>query len=123
MYAVGKPHPLQKPCRSVLEDITQGNLEANINVEVLQELLYVYSSRGERKKGISVVNEILIIFPNPYSIGKSEIVKAKDLMKKHKSLTPRDAVHCATAINNNLKGIISTDKDLDIVKDIKRINP
>ena len=123
MYAVGRDHAFKKPCRDILQKITYGEIEANIDVETLQELLYVYSSRGEKKKGLDVVEDILILFPHPLAIRKTEIEKAKDLMRKHAALTPRDAVHCAVAITCNLEGIISTDKDLDMVKEIHRYKP
>lgn len=123
MYAIGKVHPLKEPCREVLQKVTQGETDANIDVEVLQELLYVYSSRGERAKGIKVIEEMLVIFSAPFVIGRAEIERAKDLMKRYTTLTARDAIHCAIAINHNLEGIISTDKDLGIVTEIACFKP
>jgi len=83
----------------------------------------VYDSRGDREKGLRIISEMMILFPNPFVIGKNEIIKAKDLMTKFSTLTTRDAIHCALTINLNLEGIISTDKGLDVVKDIYRLNP
>jgi predicted nucleic acid-binding protein len=90
---------------------------------LLQELLYVYSSRGERKKGLDVVENILILFPNPLIVRKPEIEKAKDFMRKYRNLSPRDAVHCAVIVNYGLEGIISVDKDFDSVREIQRFMP
>ncbi len=123
MYALGKSHPLKERCRDILQKIVHDEIMANIDTEVLQELLYVYSARGEREKAIRVVEETLIIFPNPYDIKREEIEKAKDLMKKYKVLIPRDAIHCAVAINYKLDGIISTDKDLAPVKETHIFQP
>lgn len=52
MYALGRPHPLREKCRNILAGIVNNDVDGNIDVEVLQELLYVYSSRGEREKGL-----------------------------------------------------------------------
>ena len=123
MYALGKTHPLKEPCREILQSVACGTIAADIDVEVLQELLYVYSSRGEREKGLKAIEEMLILFPTPFSIRKAEIEEAKDLMRKHVALTARDAIHCAVVINYNLEGIFSTDKDLDVVKSIHRFKP
>lgn len=123
MYAVGKTHTLKEPCKELLRKVVNSEISANIDVEVLQELLYVYDSRGERKRGLRIISEMMVLFPNPFAIGKNEIVKAKDLMKKYSTLTTRDAIHCAVTINLNLEGIISTDKGLDAVKEIHRLNP
>ena len=106
MYALGKPHSLKEPCRAILQKVVQGRINANIDVEVLQELLYVYDSRGERRKGLKILKENLILFPNPLTIGKNDIVKATDLMTKHSTLNPRDAIHCTVVINSNLEGNI-----------------
>lgn len=123
MYAVGKTHTLKEPCKEFLYKVINSEISANIDIEVLQELLYVYDSRGERKRGLRIISEMMVLFPNPFPIGKNEIVKAKDLMTKYSTLTTRDAIHCAVTINLNLEGIISTDKGLDVVKDIHRLNP
>ena len=123
MYAIGKGHPLKEQCKKLLQRVVYGETVANIDVEVLQELLYVYSVRGERRKGLKVIDEMLVPFPDSYSIKIDEIARAKGLMKKYSSLSARDAIHCAVSINNNLEGIISTDKDFDIVKEIHRFKP
>ncbi len=123
MYAIGKVHPLKEPCREVLQKVTRGETDANIDVGVLQELLCVYSSRGDRAKGLKVIEEMLVIFSTPFVIGRAEIERAKDLMRKYTILTARDAIHCAIAINHRLEGIISTDKDLDIVTEISCFKP
>lgn len=123
MYALGKPHSLKEPCRDILQKIVQDRINANIDVEVLQELLYVYDSRGERRKGLKILKENLIIFPHPFTVGRNDIAKAADLMSKHSILSPRDAIHGAVVINSNLEGIISTDKDFDNIKEINRFDP
>ena len=123
MYAVGKTHILKEPCKEFLHKVVNNEISANIDVEVLQELLYVYDSRGERKRGLRIISEMMVLFPNPFAIRMNEIIKAKDLMTKYSTLTTRDAIHCAVTINLNLEGIISTDKGLDVVKDIHRLNP
>lgn len=123
MYALGRDHPLRERCREILLKITYGEIEASIDTEVFQELLYVYSSRGERKKALKVVEDMLILFPNPYVIRKEEVRRAKDLMKKYNTLAARDAIHCAVAINYELAGIISADRDIESVKEIHFFKP
>jgi len=40
MYALGGPHPLQQPCRKILEQTKSGTLLLVSDTEVLQEILY-----------------------------------------------------------------------------------
>lgn len=120
IYSLGKEHPLKEPCRSFIAKIASGVIAANIDVEVLQEVLYVYAYRNERIKGIAACRYLLDIFPNPFPISKNEISLAISFMDKYPSIVSRDAIHAAVVVNNKLKGIISEDSDFDIIKGIKR---
>ena len=120
IYSLGKEHPLKEPCRSFIAKIASGVIAANIDVEVLQEVLYVYAYRNERIKGIAACRYLLDIFPNPFPISKNEISLAISFMDKYPSIVFRDAIHAAVVVNNKLKGIISEDSDFDIIKGIKR---
>ena|SRR3989338_10282543 len=55
------------------------------------------------------------------SVSKVTIWLAFELIKKY-HIDPRDAIHLACAVQNNIKTIISEDKDFDKVKEIKRIS-
>jgi predicted nucleic acid-binding protein len=57
VYAVGAVHPLKQPSERILSEIVAGTLAANIDVEALQEILHVYSSRGERRKGFNALSK------------------------------------------------------------------
>lgn len=120
LYSLGREHPLKEPCRKLIAKIASGGITANIDVEVLQEVLYVYNYRKERIKGITACRYLLDIFPNPLSVSKNEISLALSFMDKYPSLVSRDAIHAAVVVNNKLKGIISEDSDFDMIKGIKR---
>ena len=120
LYSLCKEHPLKEPCRCIVGKIASGEIAANIDVELLQEVLYVYTHRNERAKGIAACRYLLDIFPNPFPVSKNEISLAISFMDKYPSLVSRDAIHAAVIVNNKLKGIISEDRDFDIIKGIKR---
>jgi predicted nucleic acid-binding protein len=63
-------------------------------------------------------------FPNLKLLGvkKSTVFRAQDLVEKYR-LTPRDAIHAATALENKITTIVSYDKDFDEMSEIKRIEP
>lgn len=120
LYSLGREHPLKEPCRRLIAKITSGEIAANIDVEILQEVLYIYAHRNERVKGIAACRYLLDIFPNPFSVSKNEISSAISFMDKYPSLVSRDAIHASVVVNNKLKGIISEDRDYDMIKGIKR---
>jgi predicted nucleic acid-binding protein len=104
----------------VLDQVAEGALQANIDTEVLQEILYVYHARGERRKGFDTVDDLLLLFPNPFPIGREEIEAASNLMRAHFFLSSRDAVHAGVVQVNDLEGMITADKVFDRIKGLKR---
>jgi len=75
-----------------------------------------YTAIIEGKKFLNMPNLIFI------GANMNIINKAQELIKKY-NIKPRDAIHVATALLNNINEIISDDKDFDKIKEIKRIRP
>ena len=122
IYAAGKTHPLQEGGRKILDRVAEGTLHANIDTEVLQEILHVYDARKERRKGFDTVDDLLMLFPNPVPIGREEIEAARDLMRAYSFLGARDAIHAAVVQTHDLEGIVTADKVFDRVKGLKRFD-
>ena len=122
IYAAGKAHPLQEEARKILERVAEGTLHANVDTEVLQEILHVYDARKERRKGFDTVDDLLALFPNPVPIGREEIEAARDLMRAYSFLGARDAIHAAVARTHDLEGIVTADKVFDRIKGVKRFD-
>ena len=122
VYTVGSVHPLKEASERILSDIAAGTLAANLDVEALQEVLHLYSSRGERKKGFRTIEHLLMLFPNPFPIAREEIERARDLMMEHSFLVCRDAIHAAVVQTHDLEGIITADKVFDRIKGLKRFD-
>lgn len=57
---------------------------------------------------------------NFLKVDEDVIFKAQELISKY-NLNPRDALHAATALTNNINKIISDDSDFDKIKELKRI--
>jgi len=62
MYAVGQPHAYKQACAILLEDVAAGIGFFNLDTELLQEVLHVYSSRGERQFGLELCDRVLDTF-------------------------------------------------------------
>ncbi len=124
MYAAGAPHPYKAPCVRILSDIETGALEAAINTEILQELLYRYSYIKLADKGIQLCRDILKYPLTILPVVENDIRLAIDLFQTHNatSLKPRDAIHAATMQNNGITRLISADADFDRLSVI-RVDP
>ncbi len=122
IYAAGKAHPLRNEARRVLDRIAEGALHANIDTELLQEILHVYDARKARANGLDAVDDLLALFPNPIPIGREEIETARDLMRVHAFLGARDAIHAAVAQTHDLEGIVAADKVFNRLEGVKRFD-
>lgn len=123
MYAEGREHRYQQPCKRVIELAKESSLGYCIDVETLQEILYVYFSRGETDRGIGVAQDLLGMFRTIFPITVSEITVAMQLMSQSRGLSSRDAIHAAVVINHDLEGIVSADRDFDRVPGLRRFDP
>ena len=122
IYAAGKAHPLQDEARRALDRIAEGALHANVDAELLQEILHVYDVRKERAKGFDTIDDLLVLFPNPIPIAREEIETARDLMRAYSFLGARDAIHAAVVRTHDLEGIVTADKVFDRRRGLKRFD-
>jgi hypothetical protein len=123
MYAAGREHPYKAPCLQALELIEQGQLAVVADVEVLQEILYRYWHIGEIEKGLGLYDDFKALVPEIFDVTLRDVDRARSLMQKKRTLSPRDALHLAVMMNHRVKEILSVDSDFDAIPGIRRIDP
>lgn len=123
MYSAGKKGMRKKACLNVLNNINSYENEYFINTEIFQEILYRYDRIGMRNFGIELAESALELFNNILSIQEKDIYLSMSMMKKYGQLLSRDAIIVANMLNNDVRQIISVDKDFDNIKEISRIDP
>jgi predicted nucleic acid-binding protein len=123
IHAFGSPHPLKEPCQEVLLLIENGTIDANIDVELLQEILHIYQYRGDTKLGLEAVSEVVDAFDRPIIIGLPEVLLAGRILVNHPSIQSRDAIHAAVVFEHRLEGIISADRAFDGIAGLRRFDP
>ncbi|MBI4287342.1 MAG: type II toxin-antitoxin system VapC family toxin [Chloroflexi bacterium] len=123
VYAFGGPHPYRDPCRRLFEDIARGNSGYQIDVALLQEVLYVYSYRAERAHALELFDRLLKIFPDPLPFREAEVRKARELLGKYGRLSPRDAVHLAVALAQDVEAVVTADEDMFQVSEVTCYKP
>ncbi len=109
MYAAGKEHPNKEPSIKLLQLVALGEIEAVINVEVLQEIFHRYTMIKMNKKGIQLAKNIISLVPRIYSIEISDALKAMDILERY-NITSRDAIHIAFMLNRNIKEVCTYDR-------------
>lgn len=112
-----------KKSKDFLLKIAQGSVEACTATITWGEIAWVVRkvfglefSAEESKK--------LLAFPNLKLLGvkKTTVFKAQELMEKY-SIKPRDAIHAAVALENDIAEVVSYDADFDKIEGFKRVEP
>lgn len=52
VYAIGRTHRYKQPCVRLLQEVADGVSDFNVDTELLQEILYLYTARGEGRVGL-----------------------------------------------------------------------
>ncbi len=123
LYAAGAAHCLKPVCAQLLDRVAAGSLDAITSVEVIQEILHVYSRRGDSRVAAALGVRSAMLFPDLLSVHREDVLAACQLMQRYPGLSSRDAVHVASMLANGITRITSTDSDFDRVKEIQRIPP
>jgi len=123
VYAAGRPDINREPCRRILADVASRPDEYGIDVETLQELLDVYTRRGQRAFAARMVRQTISSFEDPFPVTRREIEEAAEVVEGYRRVTPRDAIHAAVVITYELEGIVSADKSFDQIAGVTRFDP
>jgi len=123
LHAAGGSHPLKEACSRVLRKVADGSLEATVNSEVLQEIVYVLARRGRRADGTLLARHVAALFPDLLPVTRDDMLETCGLLERHPRLSVRDAVHAATMLRNGITSIVSVDPDFDRIPGIHRLAP
>ncbi|MFQ5796899.1 MAG: type II toxin-antitoxin system VapC family toxin [Candidatus Bipolaricaulia bacterium] len=125
MYAAGRDHPYRESCRWVMTEITEGRIQAAIDTEIIQELLYRYGALRRPQTGVKIANQLLTIVPTIYPVTPEDVRLAVELFVRYapQGVQARDLIHVAVMQNNGFSQIISTDTHFDQIQGIRRLDP
>lgn len=123
LYATGADHAYRGPCREIVRLAADGALLGEASVELIQEYVHVRARRsgdhGDAVRGGRYVAQLCRLHalePDDISLGLSLFERSSDLHM-------RDALHAATALNRNIRLILSPDRAFDQVPGLERIDP
>jgi predicted nucleic acid-binding protein len=123
MYVAGREHRFKSPSTLFLRRVAEGKVRAASDVEVLQEILYRYHHLREIEKGFVVFEAFAQAVPVIYPVLLEDALRAKELLRAHPGIKPRDALHAAVLRGRGLDTIVSYDRDFDRIPGIKRVEP
>jgi predicted nucleic acid-binding protein len=123
MYAAGAEHPNKRPCAEVVDLAAQGQLDAALDAEVLQEVLHRYRAIRRWADGRRVYDLARMVFPLVLPVTAEILDRARRLLDLHEGIMARDALHAAVVLVEDLEGICSCERDFDRLPEIRRLDP
>lgn len=121
MYVAGAAHPNRQPARRFLDRVQSGKVEACTSTEVLQEILYRYSSLGRLDFARQVYDLFVEICPVVLGVTLADTDRARDLVCGPAGISARDAIHAAVMLNHQVEWIATSDAAFDRISGIRRL--
>lgn len=111
-------------CEKFLEEVEKGNVKAIVSDFTIDSIAIVMESNGKSWKDVRRFLMSIALFKgmSVYSVKHSDKIKATGHMYNHK-LDFDDSIIIQSAFSNNIKEIVSFDKDFDRIKEIRRLEP
>jgi hypothetical protein len=121
MYVAGREHPNKEPSRRFLRRAGEGKIDACTSTEVLQEILYRYSSLGRLDLARNVYDLFVEFCPIVLGVTLGDTDRARDLVCGTNGPSARDAVHAAVMLNHDIERIATFDIGFDEISGIRRV--
>jgi predicted nucleic acid-binding protein len=122
VYAVGEPHPLREPCRTLLAAHAEGRVVATTTIEVIREFIHIRSRRRPRTDAVILARHYLDAL-DPLMTSASEFRRGLDLFEKHPGLGAFDSVLCGVALERGAEALVSADRALASIPGLRWIDP
>jgi predicted nucleic acid-binding protein len=113
--------PKTRKALDILRRIAKGELSAYTSTITWDEIIWVVRKTMGKSEALNQGQKLLGFLNLKFiSVDENILSQAQALMGKY-NLRPHDSIHVASAIDKKIYNVISDDKDLDQVKEIKRI--
>ena len=123
VYASNPRDPYFKPCSQILNRVSSRKIQAVTSTETIQEIVFYSQKFRNINLGIAAAREVLNIMPKILPIDSSVIQRYLELVSVYPKIDSRDNLHVAVCLLNGITAIISSDRDFDKIKEIRRVDP
>jgi predicted nucleic acid-binding protein len=120
MYAAGREHANREPAIRFLEKTRAGKIDACTSTEVLQEILYRYSSLRRPDLARSVYDFFVDVCPVILGVTLADTDRSRDFVCDGPAVSVRDAFHAAVMINHGIELIATFDTGFDRISGVRR---
>ena len=121
LYSVGGQHPLQAPCRNLINAVGNG-LEATTTVEVIQEFLHVRSRRRTRRDASELAQFFAELMAPLLRPEAADLLHGVTLFEENPHVGAFDAILAATAVRRSAQ-LASADNAFSSVPGLAHVTP
>jgi len=123
LYLSDKKSLFYKSCSKFLQLCQEKRILTATSTETIQEIIYYSQNTKQLEKGLKIANNVADLINHLLSVDAQTIKIYLNLIKKYKNIKSRDIIHTAVCIENNISLIISYDKELKKIEEIKTKTP
>jgi hypothetical protein len=121
MYLVGGEHPNREAARRALEEAVAAGESLCSDAEILQEILHRYTATRRMDSIDPAFDSLLAVVDVVYPIERTDVERARRLLKTTPRLAARDAIHIAVMQGRDVGRILSFDVGFDGIPGIIRL--
>jgi hypothetical protein len=122
MYLVGGEHPNREAARRALEELVAAGESLCTDAEVLQEILRRYTAIRRPEAIDPAFESVMGVVDVVYPIERTDIERARRLLRTTPRLSARDAIHVAVMQGRDIDRILSFDSGFDGIPGIVRLS-
>lgn len=121
VYPILHSGPKSDAAAKLLGQVESGHEPAATASLAIDEVVWVVGKNAGREAALRA-GRLMLDLPNLriLPVREAELRLALDLMQERRSLSPRDAVHAACALNSGVFTIVSDDEDFDELDGLER---
>ena len=123
MYAAGADHNNKAASLQFLERVAEGEIDAVIDAEILQEILHRYRALERWEEGRHLFDFTRALFPVVLPVTAQVLDRARIILDAYPHLMARGGLHAAVVLKHQLDGLCSFDRDFDPVAGVERVEP
>lgn len=110
IYALGKPHPLQEPCRRIVSAIMDGRVEATTSPICIQEFMHFWSKSRSREEAARKALEFIDLL-EPLPGVETTVTRMGCEVFESEALDAADSMIAASALSPDVTYLVSADED------------
>lgn len=123
LYIAEEASPFFSSCLSLTEYCQKKRIAMFTSTETIQEIVHYSQRIRQQKRGVEIAKMAVSLNDDILSIDKTIIQSYLELFKKYPKIRSRDIIHVAICTNNDIKTIITYDKEFRQFSEIVSATP